>query len=193
VRAFRQQVNDQVVTLFGVSMAEPRHNVGHYHVASAGDFDARGWTVSASRAVGEGLRASLDYTQFVSRWRGVSPDEATLQAAAPSALRKDERIHDMTATLESVIAATETRVFVLYKLNTGFAGAEDTTPSALRNVRFNVQVNQALPVRLFRGQWEMLVAVNNLFNDEPLDASVYDELFVVQPPKRVLGGVTMRF
>jgi hypothetical protein len=193
VRAFRQQVRDQVVTLFGVPMADSRRTIGHYHLASAGDFDARGWTVSASRAMGEGLRASLDYTQFVSRWRGGSPDEAALHQAAPSVLRKDERIHDMTATLESVIAATDTRVFFLYKLNTGFADAEDMTPSALRNVRFNVQVNQALPVRLFRGQWEMLVAINNLFSDEPLDASVYDELFVVQPPKRVLGGVTMRF
>jgi hypothetical protein len=41
--------------------------------------------------------------------------------------------------------------------------------------------------------WEMLVAVSNRFRDELVDASVYDELLVVQPPKRVLGGVTVRF
>jgi hypothetical protein len=35
--------------------------------------------------------------------------------------------------------------------------------------------------------------VNNLFRSDVLDGSVYDELFVVEPPKRVLGGVTMRF
>jgi hypothetical protein len=35
--------------------------------------------------------------------------------------------------------------------------------------------------------------VSNLFRDELVDASVYDELLVVQPPKRVLGGVTVRF
>jgi hypothetical protein len=41
--------------------------------------------------------------------------------------------------------------------------------------------------------WEMLVAVTNLFRDDMIDSSVYDELFVVEPPKRLLGGVTMRF
>ena len=60
--------------------------------------------------------------------------------------------------------------------------------------RFDVQVNQALPFLNFTGaQWEMLVAVRNLFRDDLLDASVYDELLVVRPPKRVVGGVTVRF
>ena len=67
-------------------------------------------------------------------------------------------------------------------------------PSPLRNVRFNAQVNQSLPFLRMRGaDFEMLVAVTNLFRNELLDASVYDELFVVEPPKRVLGGVTVRF
>lgn len=193
VRTFRQRVDDQLVTIFGVAMAEPRRNVGHYHVGSAGDFDARGWTVSASRTVGDGVRASLDYTQFASQWSALSPDRAVLQQVAPAVLRTDERIHDMTATVESIIAATSTRLFFLYKLNTGFAEAKDTTPSALRNVRFNVQVNQALPLTIMKAHWEMVVAVSNLFSDEPFDSSVYDELFVIEPPKRVLGGVTMRF
>ena len=41
--------------------------------------------------------------------------------------------------------------------------------------------------------WEMLVAVRNLFRDDLLDSSVYDELLVVRPPKRVVGGVTLKF
>ena len=60
--------------------------------------------------------------------------------------------------------------------------------------RFDVQVNQALPFMNFTSaQWEMLVAVRNLFRDDLLDSSVYDELLVVRPPKRVVGGVTVRF
>jgi hypothetical protein len=35
--------------------------------------------------------------------------------------------------------------------------------------------------------------VSNLFKEDWADTSVYDELFVVRPPKRVLGGVTVRF
>jgi hypothetical protein len=192
LRAFRQRVDDQVVTLFGLAVADS--GVGHYRVGSAGDFEAVGFSVSASRTVGDGVRASVDYTQFDSRWSGRSPDALALGQLARSVLRKDERIHDMTASVESIIAPSSTRLFILYKLNTGFAAANDTTPSALHNVRFNVQVNQSLPFLKFMGaDWEMLVAVTNLFRDELIDSSVYDELFVIEPPKRVLGGVTVRF
>jgi hypothetical protein len=55
-------------------------------------------------------------------------------------------------------------------------------------------VSQALPFLNFTNtQWEMLVAVRTLFREDPLDASVYDELLVVRPPKRLVGGVTVRF
>jgi hypothetical protein len=39
----------------------------------------------------------------------------------------------------------------------------------------------------------MLIAVRSLFREELLDSSVYDEIFVVRPPKRIVGGVTVRF
>jgi hypothetical protein len=39
----------------------------------------------------------------------------------------------------------------------------------------------------------MLVAVRNFFHEAGGTESVLDELFVVNPPKRVVGGVTMRF
>jgi hypothetical protein len=194
VRAFRQRVDEQVVTLFGLAVADTQNSVGHYHVGSAGDFEARGFTVSASRAVGDGVRAAVDYTQFDSQWQGRSADTAALGQLARSVLRKDERIHDLTASVETIITPSATRLFIMYKLNTGFATANDTTPSALHDVRFNVQVNQSLPFLSFmNANWEMLVAVTNLFRDDMLDSSVYDELFVVAPPKRVLGGVTVRF
>jgi hypothetical protein len=195
VRAFRQRVDDQVVTLFGLSVADSRSGVGHYHVGSAGDFQARGWSVSASRSVGEGVRASIDYTQFDADWLAGSSDGEALALLAGSVLRRNERVHDMTASVESVIAPSSTRFFVLYKVNSGVAaGPNDATASALRNGRFNVQVRQALPfLNFMNANWEMLVAVSNLFRDEMVDASVYDELLVVHPPKRVLGGVTVRF
>jgi hypothetical protein len=140
------------------------------------------------------VRAAIDYTQFDSRWQGWSPDAAALAQQAKSVLRKDERIHDLTASIESIIAPSSTRVFIMYKLNTGFAAANDTTPSVLHNVRFNVQVNQSLPfLQVMNANWEMVAAVTNLFRDDMIDSSVYDELFVIEPPKRVLGGITMRF
>jgi hypothetical protein len=42
-------------------------------------------------------------------------------------------------------------------------------------------------------RWEMLVAVRNFYRDATADASVYDELLVVHPPKRIVGGLALRF
>jgi hypothetical protein len=191
-RLFKQRVTDQMVTLFGVSRAGTVLPVGHYYVASGGDVDARGWSVSASRALTEGVRASVDYTRVDANWLRASPDSAVLAVLAASAVRRDERLHDVTATMESVVPVTETRLFVLYKINSGFAEASE--PGRRAAARFDVQLNQSLPFLNFgSAQWEMLLAVRNMFREELLDASVYDELLVVRPPKRLVGGVTVRF
>jgi hypothetical protein len=39
----------------------------------------------------------------------------------------------------------------------------------------------------------MLLAVRNFFRAAGAEQSFYDELLVVRPPKRVVGGVTLRF
>lgn len=194
VRAFRQHVDDQLVTLFGLSApGHARSGLGHYYVASAGDVDARGWGVSVSRTVAERLRASVDYTQVQSSWLGSAPDAAALTIVAP-AIRPDgtERFHDVTASADTTLPVTATRVFVVYKVNSRFAHRE--TPAPRTGARFDVQLTQALPfLDGAGGQWEMLVAVRSLFREELLDASVYDELLVVRPAKRVVGGVTVKF
>ena len=38
-------------------------------------------------------------------------------------------------------------------------------------------------------RWEVLVGLRNLFRDPNDAGSIYDELLVVRPPKRVIGGV----
>ena len=40
---------------------------------------------------------------------------------------------------------------------------------------------------------EVFAEMNDWVREELIDASVYDELLVVRPPKRVVGGVTVRF
>ena len=194
VRAFRQNVEDQTVTMFGLTLPDSVRGVGHYHVGSAGDFSAQGWGVSVSRAVTNGVRASVDYTQSITEWAGTSRDALAFAALAPAVLRDNERIHDVTATFDSVVAPSATRVFVVYKVNNTFARSDDSLGSTLRNARFNVQVNQSLPFLSFaNASWEMLAAVSNLFGDDAFDGSVYDESLVMQPPKRILGGVTVKF
>jgi hypothetical protein len=193
-RVFRQTVDDQLVTLFGVVMpGGASSTLGHYYVASAGDIDARGWGVSVSRTLPARVRASVDYTNAQSHWLHNSPDAGALALVAMSILREDaERVHDLTTSIESTLPLTDTRLFAVYKINSGYADAEAGATGV--GARFDVQVNQSLPFLNFSGgQWEMLVAVRSLFRDDLLDASVYDELLVMRAPKRVVGGVTVRF
>ncbi len=195
VKAFRQVVDDQLITVFGVAVpGTAAASIGHYYVASGGDLEARGWGVGVSRSVTDALRASVDYTQVNSTWLRRSPDEAVLATVAGSLLRgSHDRFHDLTTSIESVVPATDTRVFVIYKINSGLAGdAGSRTPRV--GARFDLQINQALPFLQFTSaQWEMLIAVRNLFREGLADASVYDELLVMRPPKRIVGGVTVRF
>ena len=62
------------------------------------------------------------------------------------------------------------------------------------DARFDVQVAQRLPFLSSTGaDWELVVAVRNLFRDGEAIGSVYDELLVIRPPKRVVGGVLVKF
>lgn len=195
VRAFRQSVNDQVVTLFGVSLPRGTADVGHYYVASGGDLEARGWGIGLSRALTGHVRGSLDYTRTEAAWVRQAPDGRVLSLVARSTNRSDtETVHDLTTSVETQIPVTATRVYVLYKLNSAFAAADAAEAHGRLGARFDVQVNQALPFLNFTAaQWEMLFTVRNLFREDLLDASMYDELLVVKPPKRIVGGLTVRF
>jgi hypothetical protein len=44
-----------------------------------------------------------------------------------------------------------------------------------------------------KGDWEMLIGVRSLFRQAVEDRSIYDELLVVRAPKRVIGGLQVRF
>jgi hypothetical protein len=102
-------------------------------------------------------------------------------------------VHDLTTSIETEVPETSTRVAVLCRLSDGFARRESTGGSGL-DARFDVQVRQALPFMDFSSaKWEMLVAVRNFFHDAATDQSIYDELLVVRSPKRVVGGLTLRF
>jgi hypothetical protein len=192
VRRFYQTVDDQLVTLFGLNVPQGPRSVGHYYVASAGAADAEGWAVRVSSLSTGRIRGSLEYSRTTARWlsRG---DIAAIIPWAPAAVRDtNDELHDITTSIETDIPETSTRVFVLYKLNTGYTRGSDTLVPGLDG-RFDVQVNQALPVTLAGTKWEVLFGLRNLFRDPGEAGSVYDELLVVRPPTRVVGGVLVKF
>lgn len=196
VRAFEQRIDDQTVTVFGLRRDDAA-SLGHYYVGSAGDAMVRGVGFTFTHALAENIRGSVDYSTATADWTGRSEpiEYAVLTRWVPSAVRpSSERIHDVTTTLETEIPYTATRVVVLYKLNNAFASnARDAGTPAI-GARFDLRVTQALPFMNFRAsQWEMLVGVRNLFHDSLANTSAYDELLVVRPPKRLVGGLTVKF
>lgn len=193
-RTFVQRVDDQSGALFAAATPDhPAASPGHYYVAALGDVEARGWSVSVSRPIAGGVRGSVDYSQTTTRWRS-GPDAAAM-GWWPGGRRTDvERLHDLTTSVETDISPTATRVYVLYKFNSGFSRPDANGENAGFDTRFDVQVNQSLPFLNFTSaDWEVLVSVCNLFRETTGYRSVYDELLVMRPPKRVVGGVRVRF
>jgi hypothetical protein len=197
VRRFQQRVDDQLATLFGLPVNGGPQSPGHYFVASAGGVAADGWAVRWSSTPTQRIRGTVDYSVARAQWlsRG---DMAAIAQWTPSAIRpRREDIHDLTTSIETEVPRTATRVFVLYKVNSAFARGGEARNGSVPSVdyRFDIQVNQALPFMPFSdaARWEVLVGVRNLFRDPNDPGSLYDELLVVHPPKRVLGGVLIRF
>jgi len=206
-RVFRQHVDDQLVTLFGVEMpGKPPAEIGHYFVGHGGDVDATGWSAGIRAALAERLHASLEYSQTRARWLQPDATGNVYMLLVPPGTRngifRSDRVHDISTAVETEVPETATRVLVLYRLSDGFArpasggtggaGGERTSP--LFDARFDVQVRQSLPFMNFStAHWEMLLAVHNFFREASPEQSIYDELMVLRPPKRVIGGLTLKF
>jgi hypothetical protein len=193
-RTFYQRIDDQAGAVFAApSLEHPAATPGHYYVGNLGDVAARGWAVTVSRPIIGSVRGSVDYSQTSTRWQNGVASAMTSQFADDR--RADgERIHDLTTSVETAISQTATRVYVLYKLNSAYARPLSDPHGPGFDARFDIQVNQALPFLNFTSaDWEVLVAVCNLFRETAGERSVYDELLVVRPPKRVVGGVRVRF
>jgi hypothetical protein len=190
---FHQSVDNQLVTLFGLQMPGGPRSVGHYYVGSAGAVEASGWAVRLDTQPATRIQSSIHYSLTRARWTGRA-DVAALMPFAPAAVRPDsEDLHDLTSSITADITETATRVFLLYKLNSGFVRSNPALSRPGLDGRFDVQVNQALPLTFAGTKWEVLVGLRNLFRDPTDPASVYDELLVVRPPKRLVGGFLVRF
>jgi len=196
LRTFRQHVENQLVTLFGVEMPGASSALGHYFVANGGRVDATGFGAGIRTAIASRVHGSIEYS--VTRARTASLDNpAFLLFFAPSAVGAEPtRIHDVSTSIETEVPETSTRVVVLYRVSNAFARPISTTvaQTACLDSRFDVQVRQSLPFMDFSSaKWEMLVAVRNFFRETAADQSIYDELLVVRPPKRIVGGLTLKF
>jgi TonB-dependent receptor-like protein/carboxypeptidase family protein len=159
-------------------------------ISDGGDTTARGLGLSVARRFGGAVNGSVSY-RFGHCWRGAAP---TISSPAPFALMDEGDFHDLATRLETFIDGTGTRVVALYRLIHLSPESERAQRGPLTNHRFDVQLSQGLPFvgRLTRADWDLLVAVRNLFY-ETSEGAVLDELAVTNPPTRVLGGISVRF
>jgi len=193
VRAFRQEVADQLVTMFGIDLAGlPPASLGHYFVGNYGNVQARGVS-TGFRTVAGRVQGSVEYSLTRAEWES-GDESAFLALRMPSSGPfRAGRIHDVAASIETDVRETSTRVVIVYRVSNAF-GHRPLDDAAGLDSRFGVQVHQSLPFLDFStAKWEMLLGVRNFFREASADQSVYDELLVVRPPKRIVGGLTMRF
>jgi len=196
MRAIRQHVDEQLVTVFGAELpGRPTAKVGHYLVGNAGDIDATGFSAEFRAVIASRVHGAVEYS--VARAQILQAGDNYLMLLAPMTARAGtQTIQDVTAKIDTEVPETSTRVMILYRLSNGFAQPASRGESSFGALdgRFDVQVRQSLPFMNFSSaRWEMLLAVRNFFRDASCDQSLYDELFVIRPPKRVVGGVTLHF
>jgi len=200
VRAFRQTTDDQLVTVFGTQLPnEPLGELGHYFVGNAGDTSAFGAAIGFRTDVAKRFHGSVEYI-VTDAWLAPAADLGYLLVMTPSAVAtRARRIHSVDTTFETTVPETATRLIVIYRVSDAFAQGSDVSDrwlsaSARFDSRFDVQLRQSLPFMDFASaRWEMLVGVRNFFREIAPEQSIYDELLVVRPPKRVVGGLTLHF
>jgi hypothetical protein len=198
VRGFTQRIDDQLVEMFGVEMPGGAQTpLGHYFVGTAGDIDARGWGVSLIQEIAGYVRGELEYTVTTAYWL---PNSNPAFAGAPRGIRSaatgwSENVHDLQTSIEARIPQTATRFSAKYRMNSAFwDGNPDPLTHAASNTRFNVRVNQSLPfLRFSNADWEMLLDIRNTFREADAAASIYDEALALRAPKRIVGGLLVKF
>ena len=190
VRSFRQQVTNQMATLFGL---EPEDGRGQYFVAPVGAVDLEGWAAGTSGRIGRYFTGRVEYSRAMADWQS-GHRIRSVRRVAPSVLRSPiERLDDLTATIAAEIPATATHLSLIYRASTAYS-PDDGAQTAMPGQRFDLQVRQALPYQPTRGsRLELVFGVRNLFRDARGESSWYDELLTVGPPLRLMGGIQVRF
>jgi len=184
---FYEAVRDQLANAFDTSASDTGVPPS-LRILNAGGVEARGMGVSIGRRFGRYVNGQVTYT-FGHAWRAVPLEGVVTSEPVPIVTFREGDFHDVVARVETVIEDTDTRVVALYRLN-HLAGTDQ--PAHAR--RFDVQLSQGLPFlgALTRADWDVLVAVRNLYY-EPGEGAILDEQAVSNPPKRVLGGIAVRF
>jgi hypothetical protein len=184
VHAFYERADDPLLNIAGVG-----EDGRTLRILNAPRLDSSGGGFSVTHRLSPAIQGSVSYTYGRSRRDGGRPGPAF-------GLLDFERagFHDVVARLDTFLRLTDTRLVAFYRLNSLSPddGAGDQSTSV--NRRFDFQLTQGLPflAEMTQADWELLVAYRNLFYEE-YEGAILDEVAVVNPPKRIMGGIAIRF
>jgi TonB dependent receptor-like, beta-barrel/Carboxypeptidase regulatory-like domain len=186
-RVFREDTRDQLLNVFSGDGADRS-----LKIVNDGSLQARGVEFEASRRFGKSLTGSVTYS-YGQLAHGAVPGVSVLDVdPGPLFPGSDAAFHDLAGRIEAAFDRTDTHLVAYCRFNTLL----DPQPglAARHTTRFDLQLSQGLPFlgTLTRADWDVLVAFRNLFYDGS-DGAVLDEIAVASPPKRVLGGISVRF
>jgi TonB dependent receptor/Carboxypeptidase regulatory-like domain len=185
---FREDVADQLVNIHGMAANDA------LRIVNGGGLEVQGVGMSLERRFGNSVNGSLTYCYGRTSRHGEGRTTSLLREVPGfSADFSEAGFHDLVARLETFIDLTDTRLTAYYRVNT-LDPKGDPTSRSVTNARFDIRLTQGLPFMqpLTRADWELLVAVRNLFYDE-LEGGMLDEVAVLHPPKRVMGGFAVKF
>ena len=189
-RALYEDTTHQIVNVF-----EPYPSTRSLHMFNVGPLTARGVGFRLARDFGDAVSGSVSYTYGLASRRGLIFADGLLGAQPAGASFRRADFHDVEARVETFFDVTDTRVQAFCRINT--LNPESDGPGgngAVTNTRFDIQLTQGLPFlqTLTRADWEVLVAFRNLYY-EPGEGGLFDEVVVLHPPRRVVGGIAVRF
>jgi hypothetical protein len=183
---FQEAVDDQLVNILG------QIEDNNLRILNGGALTLQGVGMSLGHRLGSAVSGSLAYTYGRASRRAAS---GSWLADVPGFSTAFDRagFHDFVARVETFIDLTDTRLSAYYRINT-LDPEGDPTVRSVTNARFDVRLTQGLPFLqpLTRADWEVLVAVRNLFYDD-FEGGMLDEIAVLHPPKRVMGGLAVKF
>ena len=207
-RVFREDNNDQLLRSFESGPV----GGGHFDVSNAGSTRAHGFGLDWIRDLAR-VTAGLDLGGRVSWVVAVVEDRTGLEsgpspapaafavpAAVPgSGLLFGDRavLNDLSAEVVAVLRPSGTRLNAatrwirhpgLHPIRLAGENGDQVT------TRFDVELIQLIPFADWSGtEWELSVAIRDLFFRELGDRSLLDELAVARAPRRIVGGLAVRF
>jgi hypothetical protein len=190
-RTFREDTRDQLLNAFS-----PDGRGESLRIYNGHDVAAVGGALEVSRSFGGVFKGTVTYAYGRATTEGPeggAPVGAVVSEAAMGPLHQTA-FHDVAAQVETVFERTGTRIVAYCRMNSLQPHEGDVAGAPLRTARFDVRLSQGLPFmgNLTGADWDVLFAFRNLFY-EPTEGALLDEVSVVNPPKRVSGGISVRF